>query len=99
MGYFPHTVIMKSKYILRIFLCIVFVVSFVSVISMIVSTANTDSVNDSIRKQIQAQKLRNKEKEALLEDENQEDFYRDIAENSLGYGYGNEKVYVNISGQ
>mgnify|MGYP001029345244 CR=1 FL=1 len=90
---------MKSKYLLRIFLLIVLVVSTVSVISMMVAISATESENQALEDQIQEQKLRNSEKSELLDEENEEDFYRDIAENVLGYGYGNEKVYVNISGQ
>lgn len=90
---------MKSKFILRIFLCVALVITLTGVISMTISNARTDANNAAVKEQIKQQQLRNEEKAALLEDENQEDFYRDIAENTLGYGYGNEKVYVNISGQ
>ena len=61
---------MKSKYLLRIFLLIVLIVSTVSVISMMVAISATESDNQALEDQIQEQKLRNSEKSELLDEEN-----------------------------
>ena len=51
-----------------------------------------------VTERIKEQRLRNSEMEDLLATENEDDFYRSIAEDNLGYGRNDEKIYKDISG-
>ena len=73
----------------------VFVVNLVSMRSDI---AKTEAEIADINRQIIEQKLRNEEYEDILADANTDDFYRDVAENELGYASRDEKIYIDISG-
>lgn len=88
---------MKSK-ILKIIVFAVFAVSLVHVISMRVDIMKKDRELARIENEIQEQKLKNSEYDALLSEENKEDFYKNIAEKDLNYAESDEILYVDITG-
>lgn len=59
----------------------------------------TEARNKELEEQIKQQKISNNELSSVLDEENADDFYTNIAEDDLGYGTGKEKVYVDITGQ
>lgn len=80
------------------FLIVVFAVCLTNFVVKKVDIAKKDAEIDSIERQIRDQKLKNGELEDILSEENEEDFYRNQAEDNLGYGYPNEKIYQDITG-
>ena len=81
-----------------IFLIVVLVVCLVNFVVKKIDIAETESQNAQIREQIREQELKNGELQDILADENIDDFYRGLAEDNLGYGMSNEKIYQDISG-
>ena len=88
---------MRSK-ILKIIILAVFAVSLFQVISMRIDIAKKDGELAQIEEEIREQKLKNSEYQALLDDENLDDFYCSIAEDELGYAESDEIIYVDITG-
>jgi len=86
------------KRLIQIFLIVVLAVCLVNFIVKKIDIAETDAKNTQIREQIRAQELKNGELEDILADENIDDFYRGLAEDNLGYGRADEKIYQDISG-
>lgn len=80
------------------FLIVVFAVCLTNFVVKKVDIAKKDAEIDSIERQIRDQKLKNGELEDILSEENEKDFYRNQAEDNLGYGYPNEKIYQDITG-
>lgn len=83
---------------IQVFLIVVFAVCLTNFVVKKVDIAKKDAEIDSIERQIRDQKLKNGELEDILSEENEEDFYRNQAEDNLGYGYPNEKIYQDITG-
>lgn len=88
---------MRSK-ILKVIILAVLAFSLFQVISMRVDIAKKDGELAQIEEEIREQKLKNSEYQALLDDENLDDFYRGIAEEELGYAESDEILYVDITG-
>lgn len=88
----------RIKQLFQIFLIVVFVVCLTNFVVKKIDIAKKDAEIDSIARQKREQILRNGELEDILSEENQEDFYRNQAEDNLGYGYPNEKIYQDITG-
>lgn len=83
---------------MQIFLIVVLVVCLVNFVVKKIDIAETESQNAQIREQIREQELKNGELQDILADENIDDFYRGLAEDNLGYGMADEKIYQDISG-
>lgn len=90
---------LKTKNVLHLLLVAVLVLSVVSFLAMRNSLIQKDLENEELRSIIREKKVANNELSAMLDEENQDDFYRSIAERDLGYGMGNEKVYIDVTGQ
>lgn len=88
----------RFKRLIQVFLIVVFAVCLTNFVVKKVDIAKKDAEIDSIERQIRDQKLKNGELEDILSEENEEDFYRNQAEDNLGYGYPNEKIYQDITG-
>ena len=88
----------KIRIIVSFCLLLAIVVSVVNLISMRSDIAETENEIADINHKIIEQKLRNEEYEDILADANTDDFYRDVAENDLGYASRGEKIYIDISG-
>jgi len=88
----------KIKIIVSICLVLAIAVSVVNLFSMRAAIAATEKEISDISQKIAEQKLRNEEYEDILADANTDDFYRDVAENELGYASRDEKIYIDISG-
>lgn len=88
---------MRNKLLKLIFFA-VFVVSLVQVISMRMNIVKKDQELARIEEEIHEQRLKNSEYDALLSEENKEDFYRNIAEDKLNYAESNEILYIDITG-
>ncbi|PWM43876.1 MAG: hypothetical protein DBX47_06660 [Clostridiales bacterium] len=89
----------KTKLFIRIFLLLVLVATVAGFVMMRADIATENKKIAEIKHSISEQKLRNEELSSVLEPENTDDFYKDIAESDLDYGYANEKIYVDISGK
>lgn len=87
----------KNK-IFKLIVLAVFVFSLFQVISMRVNIAQKDRDLARIEEEIHEQKLKNSEYNALLSEENKEDFYRNIAEDELNYAESDEILYIDITG-
>lgn len=88
----------QVKRLMQIFLIVVLVVCLVNFVVKKIDIAETESQNAQIREQIREQELKNGELQDILADENIDDFYRGLAEDNLGYGMADEKIYQDISG-
>ena len=88
----------KIKIIVSICLVLAIAVSVVNLFSMRAAISATENEISDISQKIAEQKLRNEEYEDILADANTDDFYRDVAENELGYASRDEKIYIDISG-
>ncbi len=88
----------RIKRLIQVFLIVVFAVCLTNFVVKKIDIAKKDAEIDAITEQIRQQKLKNGELEDILSEENEEDFYRNQAEDNLGYGYPNEKVYQDITG-
>lgn len=88
----------RIRFFILSVLFIVTVGSVVNLFSMRSAIAETEAEIASINRQIVEQKLRNEEYRDILADANTDDFYRDVAENELGYASRDEKIYIDISG-
>ena len=88
----------RIKQLIRIFLVMLLAVFLTNFIVKKVNLAKTDEEIGVVNQNTRDQTLRNEELNDILSEENQEDFYRNQAEDKLGYGYPNEKVYQDITG-
>ena len=88
----------KIRVIVSFCLLLAIAVSTVNLLSMRADILASDDKIADISRQIIEQKLRNEEYEDILADANTDDFYRDVAENELGYASRDEKIYIDISG-
>ena len=89
----------RIKHLLLIVLIAVFAGILVNVVSSFVNNAKTDAQIADVKDQIRQTRLKNGEYEDILSEENEEDFYRALAEDNLGYGEPNEKVYESVPGK
>ena len=88
----------KTSALIKLMLFVVAAASVISLIFMRIDIADKEQEIALISEMIKEQRLRNSEMEDLLAIENEEDFYRSIAEDNLGYGRNDEKIYKDISG-
>lgn len=88
----------RIKRLIQFFLIVVFVVCLVNFVAKKIDIARTLSECEKIERQIQEETILNWEKIAILSEENKDDFYRNLAEDMLGYGTADEKIYQDISG-
>ena len=88
----------KTSALIKFMLFVIAAVSVISLIFMRLNIAEKEREIAVISEQIKEQLLRNSEMEDLLAIENEEDFYQSIAEDNLGYGRNDEKIYKDISG-
>ncbi|MBO5036911.1 MAG: hypothetical protein J6B51_09770 [Clostridia bacterium] len=88
----------KTSALIKFMLFVIAAVSVISLIFMRLDIAEKEREIAVISEQIKEQLLRNSEMEDLLAIENEEDFYQSIAEDNLGYGRNDEKIYKDISG-
>ncbi len=86
------------KKLVPIFLIVVFAVCLTNFVGKKIDIAKKDEEIASKEQQIRNQQLKNGELADILSEENLEDFYRNQAEDNLGYGFPNEKVYQDITG-
>jgi hypothetical protein len=86
------------KFMLIAGLSMALIGSFVALLSMRSAIAASDEELARIGQEIIEQLLRNDEYNDILADANTEDFYKNDAENELGYASRNEKIYIDISG-
>lgn len=89
----------KPRLLILSILLVAAVVSVVNLLSMRADISAKDMEIRNINEKIIEQKLYNEEYEDILADANIADFYRSIAESSLGYASRDEKIYINITGQ
>ena len=88
---------MKNK-ILKLICFAVFVFSLFQIVYMRINIIKKDQELARIEEEIHEQKLKNNEYDALLSEENKEDFYKNIAENELNYAESDEILYFDITG-
>lgn len=88
----------QFKRLIHVFLLVVFLVLLTNVVVRKIDIAKSDTEAGILNQQIRDQKLKNGEAEDVLSEENMEDFIRNQAEDNLGYGYPDEKVYQDITG-
>ena len=75
------------------FLIIVFAVCLTNFVVKKIGLAKIDAEVASKQQQIREQQLKNGELQDILSEENEEDFYRNLAEDNLEYGDRDEIVY------
>lgn len=88
----------KFKRLIQVFLAAIFLICLVNFVVKRIDIAETEAESARIREQIRQQELKNGELEDILSEDNVDDFYRNLAEDNLGYGNADEKVYQDISG-
>ena len=88
----------KFKRLIQIFLAAVFLVCLVNFVVKRIDIAETEAEIEHTKEQIRQQELKKGELEDILAEENLDDFYREQAEDKLGYGFADEKIYQDISG-
>lgn len=88
----------KTSVFIRLMLFVIAAASIISLIFMRLDVADKEREIALVTERIKEQRLRNSEMEDLLATENEDDFYRSIAEDNLGYGRNDEKIYKDISG-
>lgn len=86
----------RIKRLLQAALIVILAVCLTNVILKRVDIAKTNAEIDAIKEEIRLQKRKNAEADDILSEENIEDFYRDLAEDNLGYGQSHEKVYKSV---
>jgi cell division protein FtsL len=89
---------MLKRNLLVMVLLAILVISVYNFISMRINIAKKNQDIEEITNAIKEQKIHNNEYTDILSDENTEDFYKNIAEDTLGYGLQDEKIYVDITG-
>ena len=89
---------MKSKF-LTIFLAVILAIFVANVVTMLADINTTDNKIDELGQQLRDQRILNSQYESILDDENIEDFYINVAETELDYAYSDEIVYVDVTGQ
>lgn len=77
----------------QVFLIIVFAVCLTNFVVKKIGLAKIDAEVASKQQQIREQQLKNGELQDILSEENEEDFYRNLAEDNLEYGDRDEIVY------
>ena len=88
----------KVKRLIQVFLIAVFAVCLINFVVKKIDIAATEAEIDQVRDAKREQELRNGEFEDILAEENADDFNRNLAEDNLGLGKPDEKVYQDISG-
>lgn len=88
----------KFKRLIQVFLAVILLVCLVNFVVKRIDIAETEAESARLRDQIRQQELKNGELEDILSEDNIDDFYRNLAEDNLGYGSADEKVYQDISG-
>ena len=86
-----------TNYLILIAIGITLFFSVSTVIAHCAEIKKTENEIKSVKLSIEKQKMDNDELSDILSEENRDDFYRVLAE-ELGYGYIEEKVYVDITG-
>jgi|GEM_PF-3058577 len=89
----------KHGVLIRLIFSFLLIFALINFLFMRLDISKTDLNIKEIQNQIKDQKLKNNELTSILTDENIDDFYRIVAENDLGYGSYDEKVYVDITGR
>jgi hypothetical protein len=79
-------------------LLIVLAVTLFNFFVMRASISEKEKELDEYSKMIRDQKLKNSEYSDILSGENLADYYKSVAEESLGYGYYDEKIYIDVTG-
>ena len=87
----------KRNFMVLILLAIL-LISVYNFISMRINIFKKEQDIKEISETIKEQKIHNNEYTDILSEENKEDFYKNIAEEALGYGLQDEKIYVDITG-
>ena len=83
----------KIKFLIQVFLVVVLCFFSVNFVAKRVDIAKKEAEIAATKEQLREQELRNGELEDILSEENKADFYREKAEDNLGYGESDEKVY------
>lgn len=86
-----------TGFITVLLLGVVFIFSVSTVISRCVEIQKTENEIKDTQQSIEKQKIENAELSDVLSEENRDDFYRNLAE-ELGYGYAEEKIYIDMTG-
>ena len=84
---------LKSVFVVRAVLIVVVVALVIGVVTMMATNSASEKSNADVENAIKEQNMKNDEMKEIL-DPNEADFKQDIAEKDLGYGKGDEKVYV-----
>ena len=88
----------KTSIFVRLLLFVIAAASVISLIFMRLDISDKEREIALVTERIREQKIRNSELADLLAEGNEDDFYRSIAEDNLGYGQNDEKIYKDISG-
>lgn len=88
----------KTSMFIRLLLFVIAAASVISLIFMQLDISDKEKEIALVTERIKEQKIRNSELADLLADGNEDDFYRTIAEDNLGFGQNDEKIYKDISG-
>ena len=89
---------MKSRF-LTIFLAVILAIFVANFITMLADINSTEKKINEIGHQLREQRILNSQYESILDEENLEDFYINVAETELDYAYSDEIIYVNVTGQ
>lgn len=83
----------KIKFLIQVFLIVVLCFCSVNFVAKRIDIAKKDAEIAAAKERVREQELRNGELEDVLSEENEADFYREKAEDNLGYGDRDEKIY------
>ena len=89
---------MKSR-LLTVFLAVILAVFVANFITMLADINSTEKKIDEIGHKLREQRILNSQYESILDEENLEDFYINVAETELNYAYSDEIIYVDVTGQ
>lgn len=85
---------LKSVFVVRAVLIVVVVALVIGVVTMMATNSASEKSNADVENAIKEQNMKNDEMKEILDPTNEADFKQEIAEKDLGYGKGDEKVYV-----
>ena len=88
----------KSKILPQVALVCFVVYALISLVKLQMDVSARRQELESLQTQAEEQRLANKDSERALSAENDDEYYARIARERLNYGYPNERVIVDASG-
>ena len=82
---------MKSR-LLTVFLAVILAVFVANFVTMLADINSTEKKIDEIGHKLREQRILNSQYESILDEENLEDFYINVAETELNYAYSDEII-------